>query len=196
MNVKRRPLGFAIASLLALVPAPLASAQAPSQAPNPQAQAPSQEASYRVRYAQMYITLAKLNLQAALNTNQQAPNTIPKGQIDVLKSWVALAEQWAQATNDAAAGKLHNVALAEAKIVEKAAQEQYDSAVKLNQIAPMNPVAFEKLRVKLEMAHLRVAAAKQLDPNNPQQILQFQFERLQEDVAELAALRLRAFDLD
>lgn len=180
----RRPVA---ASLLVLVLPSLAFAQA---------QAPQGAPSPPVEYAQLYVKLTQLSLQQALQANQQAPNTIPKGQIAVLKARVALAEAWAQAAQGNPNGNARDTAVLESQVIEKAAEENYQSALKINAISPMNPIALEKLRVKLELARLRVKIARQLDPNAPLALMQYHLQRLQEDVSELAADRLRAMDLD
>lgn len=194
MSATRCPLRFVVATVLALVSPSLASAQGQAPAKEP---APSKEQpSYRVQYARTYVTLAKVNLQSALNANKRFADTVPKAQIVFLQTWVAVAEQWAKAAEDTSAQKPYNVALAEAEILEKAAKETYESALQVNRIAPMNPLSLENLRIKWELARLRVAAAKELDPNAPLAVMAFQLERLQEEVAEIAAKRVRVGDLD
>jgi hypothetical protein len=156
----------------------------------------AKEQSSRVEYARIYVQIARINLQNALQINQRNPNTLPIAQVEILQVQVALAEQWLREAEDAAIGKVHNSAVAVSEILLKAAEADYASVVKINQVSPLSRNTLEKARLKFELAKLRVAMAKQIDATSPLAVMQFQIERLRENILELTTQQIKAVDLD
>lgn len=152
--------------------------------------------SARSDCARIFAEIARLNLQNALRINERNPNTLPLAQVAVLQEQVALAEEWQSAAEAAAAGKAHNSAVAESEVLLKAAEEDYAGVLRINRIAPVSRFTLERSRLKLDLAKARLAMARQVDATSPVAMLQFQLERLRENISNLATQQVRTVDLD
>jgi hypothetical protein len=160
------------------------------------ADGPNDQASARLQYARAYVALTNMELQIAQARNQQIPNTIPKAVILGLKDHVAMSQVWLREAESREAGKPYNVALEMAQILSREADEQYAKGIQINAAVGLDPQQLDLLRIKAELARLRVATAKQIDVNSPAALVQFQVERLREEVAELMEHRVHIGDID
>jgi hypothetical protein len=154
----------------------------------------ARQESSRVRYARVYLAITRLDLQVANSRNAQTPNTIPKAVLAVFEEQVVLADQWLKQAESEDAGKFYDLAVKSAESIARLAQSNYVRALEVNRVASMRPEALERLRLKVELANLGVARAKELDHNSPVALLQFQVDRLREDVAELTRQQLLILD--
>jgi hypothetical protein len=155
--------------------------------------APKKE-STRVRYARAFLALTRLDLQVASARNAQVPNSVPKTILAVFEAEVALADNWLKEAESKDAGVVYNVAVKSAESLARLAQENYAAAVEASRIAPLQPATIERLRLKAELANLAVARARELDPRSPIAVLEYQMDRLREDVAELTRQQLLILD--
>jgi hypothetical protein len=160
------------------------------------ADGPTTQDTARLQYARAYVTMTRLEMQIAQARNQMLPNTFPRAVIAGLQEHVAVSETWLREAESRAVSKPYNVALETALILSRTADELYVNAVKLNQVVGIDPQQLELLRIKVELARLRVATAKEIDLNTPGALAQFQLERLREEVAELNEHRVRIGDVD
>jgi hypothetical protein len=160
------------------------------------AAAPSNQESARLQYARAYVQLTRLQLQIAQARNQEIPDTLPRAVMAGLQEHIILSEVWFRDAECREAGKPYNVALETATILSEFADAKYANAVKLKDTLQTAPRQLELLRMKAELARLRVASAKQIDVNSPAALVQFQVERLREGLAELKEQAVRIGDID
>ena len=175
---------------LALIGTSLATA---ADAP-PAKQEPGKQESARIRYARTYLALAKLDVQIAGDRNKQFPETLPPGILLVLEQRVALAEQWLKEAQSDGDSKPGDIAVKIAEIYLKTAEINYAQAQKVNRISPMRPRALERVRLKVDLAQAALATAKDLDPSSPEALLQFEIDRLREEVADMHVRQIEILD--
>jgi hypothetical protein len=154
-----------------------------------------QKESNRVRYSRTYVALAKLDLDIARNQNKRLPDTIPPAILLVLEENVALAEQWLAEDQAEVGGKQSNdVAVKIAEIRWKAAELDYKGLQDANRLSKLAPQRLERAKLKVELAQLNVAGAKELDASKPIDMLEFELERIREEVSELYVRQLKLLD--
>jgi hypothetical protein len=178
-------------SLASGLPSLASAAEAPPKQDGGKADSGKQE-SARVRYARTYLALAKLDVQIANDRNKQVPETLPPAIMIVLQQRVALAEQWLKAAQGD--GKPGEIAIKIGEIYLKTAEANYAQAERVNRVSPLNPRALERLRIKIELAQSALASAKELDPSSADGLLQFQIERLREEVADMHVRQIELLD--
>jgi hypothetical protein len=151
--------------------------------------------SNRVQYARTYVELAKLDLQIAQARNKQVADTLPPALIMVFEENVALAELWLDQEQAEAAGKpLTDSAVKMAEIRMKAAEFTYKRLQEADRISKQSPQRLERARLQVELARLNVAGAKELDASSPVELVEFEMERLREEVSELYVRQLKLLD--
>ncbi|HTU25602.1 MAG TPA: hypothetical protein VMF30_09405 [Pirellulales bacterium] len=149
----------------------------------------------RVRYAELYVQLAKLDLKMAQNRNRDVPNTIPQSILIVMEEHVALAELWLEQEKAEVTGKMSPAAAVKmAEIHRRVAEMRYTQLQEANRISRLPADRLERARLQVEMAKLNVAAAKDLDPDKPEEFLEYELERLREEVTELYVRQLKLLD--
>jgi hypothetical protein len=112
----------------------------------------------------------------------------------VLEQRVALAEQWLRAAQPDSDTKPGDIAVKIAEIYLKTAEANYAQAERVNRISPLLPRALERLRLKVELAQSALATAKQLDPSASESLLQFEIDRLREEVADMHVRQIELLD--
>jgi hypothetical protein len=166
----------------------------PPTSPSKDKPADKQE-NNRVKYARTYVQLAKLDLEMAQARNREVPETLPPGIMLAMEEHVALAELWLKEEEGEAAGQpLTDVVVKMAEIRLKAAELSLKQMEAANRIARQPSQKMERLRLQAELARLNVAGAKELDSKSPIELLEFEFERLREDVSELYIHQIRLLD--
>ena len=139
--------------------------------------------------------LAKLDLEMAQARNREVPETLPPGIMLAMEEHVALAELWLKEEEGEAGGQpLTDVVVKMAEIRLKAAELSLKQMEEANRIARQPSQKMERLRLQAELARLNVAGAKELDAKSPIELLEFEFERLREDVSELYIHQIRLLD--
>lgn len=200
-------LSLAIVSLALLLPWLAAAADAPAPKKDAAKAAPARRDSAkqdsppqkagekepaRVRYARAYLALAKLDVQIANDRNKQVAETLPPGIMIVLERRVALAEQWLkEAQGD---GKSDDITVRIGEIYLRTAEANLAQGERVNQISPLRPRALERLRLKVDLAQSALATAKALDPSSPEAVLQFNIDRLREEVSEMHIRQIELLD--
>ena len=162
--------------------------------PDSAKQDPNKQEAARVRYARTYLALAKLDVQIADDRNKQFPNTLPPGIMVVLEQRVALAEQWLKAAQPDSDSKPGDIAVRIAEIYLKTAEAGYSQAERVNRVSPMSPRALERARLKIDLAKGALATAKELDASSPDALLQFEIDRLREEVADMHVRQIELLD--
>jgi hypothetical protein len=162
--------------------------------PDSAKQDPNKQEAARVRYARTYLALAKLDVQIADDRNKQFPNTLPPGIMVVLEQRVALAEQWLKAAQPDSDSKPGDIAVRIAEIYLKTAEASYAQAERVNRVSPMSPRALERARLKIDLAKGALATAKELDASSPDALLQFEIDRLREEVADMHVRQIELLD--
>jgi hypothetical protein len=190
---------WASLSVALILPSLAAAADAPAAKPSASKQDSAKpdsgkQESARVRYARVYLALAKLDVQIANDRNKQVPETLPPAIMIVLEQRVALAEQWLRAAQPDSDTKPGDIAVKIAEIYLKTAEANYAQAERVNRISPLLPRALERLRLKVELAQSALATAKQLDPSAPESLLQFEIDRLREEVADMHVRQIEILD--
>jgi hypothetical protein len=186
-------LSLASLSLALILPWLAAAADAPASGKKDSGKQDSaKQEPARVRYARAYLALAKLDVQIAGERNKQVPETLPPAIMIVLEQRVALAEQWLKAADGDA--KPGDIAVKIAEIYVKTAEANYKQAERVNKISPMQPLALERVRLKLALAQVALATAKELDPASPEALLQFEIDRLREEVADMHIRQIELLD--
>jgi len=190
---------WASLSVALILPSLAAAADAPAAKPSASRQDSAKpdsgkQESARVRYARVYLALAKLDVQIANDRNKQVAETLPPAIMIVLEQRVALAEQWLRAAQPDSDTKPGDIAVKIAEIYLKTAEANYAQAERVNRISPLLPRALERLRLKVELAQSALATAKQLDPSAPESLLQFEIDRLREEVADMHVRQIELLD--
>jgi len=191
---KARPLLTAWMLLPALVATAADPPAAKNEPKNVDSKKDEPNESTRVRYAKTYLALMRLDLQTARDRNKLVPNTLPTALMQVLEAQVALAERWLQEAEHEGQGGRFNVAVESAEIYVKLAEADYARGIEVDRIRRMKPQALERLKIKAELARLNLATAKELDPSSPTALLEFQLDRLREEVTELKLHQLEILD--
>jgi hypothetical protein len=148
----------------------------------------------RVRYARVYVDLAKLDLQIAADRNKQVAETLPPSIIYVLEQRVALAQEWLKEAQGGADAKPGDVAVRVAEIYLKLAQSNYAKIQQANRISAQKPRTLERLKLKVDLAQAALASAKELDPSSADAFMDFEINRLREEVSELHIRQVELLD--
>jgi hypothetical protein len=198
----KRVVWLALSVALVLATGPIGTSADPPKKDQPAKTDPSGQAdpkekkeTNRVRYARTYVELARLDLQIAKDFNVRVAETLPPAIMLVIEEHVALAELWLKQEEAEAAGKPPtDLAVKMAEIRLKRAELQYAELREANRIASQPPQNLERLRLKVELAKLNVAGAKELDASKPVELLEFEFERLREEISEMYIRQLKLLD--
>ena len=137
------------------------------------------------RYAEVYLKIAELNLQTAIESDRRVPNTIPKAEIGRLKQIVSLAEsQWKAAKS----GEKRNLAMENDASQVKVTQEALQKAVAANNRAPgtVSQIERDRLRLLAELTRLQLAKDKSaIEAKSTTTELQQRVDHLEKELREL-----------
>jgi chromosome segregation ATPase len=137
------------------------------------------------RYAEVYLKIAELNLQTAIESDRRVPNTIPRAEISRLKQIVSLAEsQWKAAKS----GEKRNLALENDASQVKVTQEALQKAVAANNRAPgtVSQIERDRLRLLAELTRLQLAKDKSAsEAKSTTSELQQRVDHLEKELREL-----------
>jgi hypothetical protein len=139
-----------------------------------------------IRYAEVYLQLAKVQLQRALDTNKQVPGTFTNVAIEALRQVVFVAEQQLdmfQKSN----GRPVNTFLVSAEANARASAAAYNRARAVNQMSPgaIPTAEIERLRLTAELADINLAKAKTIGNESSQEYVQWQIDQLREEFFQL-----------
>jgi hypothetical protein len=146
-----------------------------------------------IEHARAFLELKRLDLQTALARNKAIPNTFPASLIVLLEEQVAVAELWLKHTEDPKS-TTYDFTVGSAQIHAQALAAAYANAVKLNQMGAMNAQDLERMRLRSELANLSLGWAKELDPDSPISLMQFDIVRLGESVGDLTRTQMELLD--
>jgi hypothetical protein len=137
-----------------------------------------------VHYAELYLSLMKVQLQRSLDTNQQIPGTLGSTIIDAQRQSVNAAEKQLELLKG---GRRLNVFLICAEANQNASRTAYERAVAVNRQSPgVIPAAeIEVLRLTAELDQVEVDRAKTASNQSPQNFLQWQVDELREEIFQL-----------
>ncbi len=179
---KRRVAG---ALGVAVVILSIAAANSPAQNPPTDA---DKATELQVRYADARLRLAKADLELARELNATVEGTIPEVEVARLRTNIAVAKRQLEIAKEYTHGSTMPVQLKAAEAGVAMAEAELKSALEVNTRLPktFNATRIKKLRIKLELAKLRVEMWK--DPNYLPSLvdqMQWQIDRLTEQVIEL-----------
>ena len=155
---------LAAASCLWLLAAPLLSAAEPQQESPPAAAHESGE-SLEVQLAKARLQLAKVELERALTANQKQHPVFSPVTVHLLQRNVEVAEARLDALKDPAQRDLHASHLRQLESALKIAEHRWSSAARMRERSPglIDDARFEALRLRVEVARLALARAKESD---------------------------------
>jgi hypothetical protein len=158
-------------------------------APRKEAEADRKAANeLSIKYAKIYTQLVQLDLTRAREMNRKTPGVFPIDAVRPLEQAAQVAELWQQQAIDASEGTAPtNIFIRISEVKEKIAQDDYQRAIKGNERIPnaISHYDIERLKLRSELASLRVAKSRALDMTSPTDVLHFQMGQLREDVLEL-----------
>jgi hypothetical protein len=157
-----------------------------------QNQAPAQAArgaspgELNIRYAEVYLELAKVQLQRALDTNKQVPGTFTNVAIEALRQVVFVAQKQLDMFKQSN-GRPVNTFIVSAEANAHASAAAYNRAKAVNQMSPgAIPFAeIERLRLTAELANINLEKAKSIGDEASQEYVQWQIDQLREDFFQL-----------
>ena len=139
-----------------------------------------------IRYAEIYLELAKLQLQRALDTNKQVPGTFTNTAVEALRQSVYVAEQQVDMLKKSN-GRPVNMFLVSAEINVRASAATYTRAKAVNQMSPgaIAQAEIERLRLTAELAKINLEKAKSIGNQSSGEYMQWQIDQLREDFFQL-----------
>ena len=139
-----------------------------------------------IRYAEVYLELAKVQLQRALDTNKQVPGTFTNVAIEALRQVVYVAEKQLDMLKHSN-GRPVNVFLLSAEANARASAATYKRAKAVNQMSPgaIPTAEIERLRLTAELAAINLDKAKSIGNEASQEYVQWQIDQLREDFFQL-----------
>jgi hypothetical protein len=177
--------GLRLLIVLALVTGLNVSVAQQNQTPAPAAR-PATPGELNIRYAEVYLELAKVQLQRALDTNKQVPGTFTNVAIEALRQVVTVAEKQLNMLKQSD-GRPVNMFLVSAEANARASAASYNRAKAVNQMSPgAIPMAeIERLRLTAELASINLEKAKSIGSEASQEYVQWQIDQLREDFFQL-----------
>lgn len=139
-----------------------------------------------IRYVEVYLALAKLELQRALDTNKQIPGTFTNTALDALRLSVQIATAQLQNLQTNQSQRIPAY-LISAEANARGAAAAYKRAVAANQQSPgaLPATELERLRLTAILAELSLDKAKLVNPNSKLDYLQWQADQIREDLYQL-----------
>jgi hypothetical protein len=151
--------------------------QVPAQAANTGA-----VGELNMRYAEVYLQMAQLQLQRAIDTNKQVPGTFTNTAVEALRQSVFVAEKQLEMLKNSN-GQPVNMFLVSAEVNARSSLAAYNRAKAVNQMSPgaIPPVEIERLRLTAELAKINLEKAKSIGNESSQEFVQWQIDQLRED---------------
>jgi DNA repair exonuclease SbcCD ATPase subunit len=145
------------------------------------------EQSLEVRYAQAQLRLAEVNLKRVERMNQRVPRSVPGDMVAEYREDVEVAKLRLE---NLASGKGENdfqVWLRRAEEAAQSAEARLRSGMAVNQRAPgtLDALELERLRLRAELARLRLARGQALADQPRETQVQWQLDYLSDEVQRL-----------
>jgi hypothetical protein len=155
--------------------------QAPARAANAAA-----SGELNVRYAEIYLQMAQLQLQRAIDTNKQVPGTFTNTAVEALRQSVFVAEKQLEMLKNSN-GQPVNMFLVSAEVNARSSLAGYNRAKAVNQMSPgaIPPVEIERLRLTAELASINLEKVKSIGNESSQAFVQWQIDQLREEFFQL-----------
>ncbi len=146
----------------------------------------SSSGELNIRYAEIYLELAKVQMQRALDTNKQVPGTFTNTAIEALRQSVYVAEQQVDMLKKSN-GRPVNMFLVSAETNMRASAATYTRAKAVNQMSPgaIAPAEIERLRLTAELAKINLEKAKCIGNESSSEYVQWQIDQLREEFFQL-----------
>jgi len=156
-----------------------------NRAPAQPAGAPS-ASELNIRYSEIYLELAKVQLQRSLDTNKQVPGTFTNVAIEALRQVVFVAEKQLDMFKKSN-GQPVNTFLVSAEANARACSVSYNRAKAVNQSNPgtIPAVEIERLRLTADLANINLEKAKTIGNESSQEYMQWQIDQLREEFFQL-----------
>jgi hypothetical protein len=180
----RRMIAASLIAAAALVVAGVVVGDAGADNDKPKADS---QPSLDEQYAQVYLDIVKREFDRATHFNKQVESVLPAPLIASLRESVVVAEGWLAEAKARREGKHYNTYVPWAESLEKVAKDNYQRYLKVKERSPnaVDRGELEDRRLRYELAKLRVARAKALDPNSPIDTMRWQIDQLREEVLQL-----------
>lgn len=152
------------------------------------------EQSLAVRYAQAQLRLAEVNLQKVQQMNQRVARAVPGDMVAEYREDVEIAKLRVETLLDGKDGDEFRVWLRRAEATARSAEARWKSGKAVNQRAPgtLDTLDLERLRLRAEMARLRLARGKMLVNQSREAQVQWQLDYLSDEVQRLSEETLRS----
>jgi hypothetical protein len=146
------------------------------------------QGSLPVRYARAELRLAELTLQKAQEMNRKVPGTLIAGLMAQFAEDVEFAKLRLQNAQKTGGGDALEECLQRAELARRLAEGRLKKAVEANKRAPsvVDANELERLRLRLEIAELRLERGKSLVDATADAKLQWQLDMLNDDLARVA----------
>ncbi|HEX3658392.1 MAG TPA: hypothetical protein VHV55_21560 [Pirellulales bacterium] len=139
-----------------------------------------------VRYMRVRLALSKLELDRVQQINKRIPGTFTKAAVEAIDHSVTIDEEQLKALTQKGGQRIPlYIIAAEANL--SAAQQSLQRVLAINQQNPgtISPMEVERLRLTAELASVGLEKARSIKPQNESQFLQWQIDRLREDLYQL-----------
>ncbi|HWC91472.1 MAG TPA: hypothetical protein VG433_17505 [Pirellulales bacterium] len=170
---------------IGLLAAVAASAQEPGNQKKP-SEASEQVNDLDVRYMRIRLALSKLELDRVQQINKRIPGTFTKTAVEAIEHSVIVDEEQYKALTQKGGRRIPlYIIAAEANL--SAAQQSLQRVLAINQQNPgtISPNEVERLRLTAELASVGLEKARSIKPQNESQFLQWQIDRMREDLYQL-----------
>jgi hypothetical protein len=140
-------------------------------------------------YADANLELAQARLALAMNQNETVPDAVSKDTLNSLQAGVELARAQVAESNNGASRDPYAPQIAAAKIRLNGLETDYKAGLESNKLAPGSVTELEMRREAAEVAvaRSRLAALQSLASQPPEVRMQWQIDRLQDEVRALWA---------
>ena len=157
-------------------------------APSAQESLSPQEKDFNLRYARASLELARFNLQNALDTNGQVPNTYPGAAIVALREAVAISEAAVQEAGRGNARSWRQVQIRGAEAALQAAQANLQRAQALASALQNAPATagVQRARLAVNVAQIRLERARAMSGAPALSDLDWQFYDLRMQILQVS----------
>lgn len=143
--------------------------------------------SLEIRQARIQLHLAEVNLQRVQQMNQRVARAVPADVVAEYQEDVEVARLRLQRLLDGKGEGDFAVWLRRAQAIARSAEVQWKSAVAVNRQAPgtVDTLDVERLRLRAELARMRLARGQELASQSREKQVQWQEEFLADEVQRL-----------
>jgi hypothetical protein len=147
----------------------------------------SKQTSTNERYAKARLREAELRLQKVQDLNRKVAGTISNALIAQFGDDVEVAKSQLRSVAEAGSSDPFKDWLTRSEVALRAAEMRLKRAMRANQISPgaVDPLDMERLRVRTEVAQLRLEQGRSLIDGSPDARLQWQLEMLNDGLAHV-----------